>query len=108
MSYDLKIMKDYADNGADLVSAIAHVASNGITSLDEALGLIIGCIASGYRTREAILEVWVGAHSIYDDATCEWLLNKFEGDDETSDLWRRKPDGRYVLLNSALERRSPG
>lgn len=101
--YDFDALKFYADRGASLANAVGHVAENNVSSLEEAIGLIIGCIACGCETLDEIEEIWRGTLTVYDEKTCAWLLDRFEGDDVATDLWMRGPGGKYTLLNSAFE-----
>lgn len=101
--YDFDTLKFHAERGATLASAVGHVADNDVSSLEAAIGLIIGCIACGYDTLDEIQEIWQGALAIYDEKTCAWLVDRFEGDDPATDLWMRGSDGRYTLLNPAFE-----
>lgn len=102
MKYDLDAVRDCAVEGASLLEAIIYVDSNALASLDACIGFIHACISAGRHTEEEIMFFWSRVGSIYDPRICLWLLEKFEGDDPSNDLWMRGSNGEYYLLTPNL------
>jgi hypothetical protein len=101
-AYNPLSLNFHVDRGRQLISAIESVRALSPETLDQAISLLIACIAAEYDTVEDIYFILELQASPYDEAVYEWLLEKFEGGDPANDLWTRDGNGRFKLLDPAL------